>query len=49
MGKHTGSEFFAWSDMTLILDREKSFKVTAHSLTKGSLYMQYEPDWTNGR
>lgn len=35
--------------MTLTLDFEKSFKVGAYLLTKGTLYVKYEPDLAKGR
>lgn len=36
--------------MTLTLNLETWFKVTAHPLPKGALdmLMKYEPDWANG-
>lgn len=35
--------------MTLTLDVETWFKVTAYPLSKGSLSVKYEPDYTKGR
>uniref|UniRef100_K1RVG7 Uncharacterized protein n=1 Tax=Magallana gigas TaxID=29159 RepID=K1RVG7_MAGGI len=37
------------SSMTLTLDLETSFKVTTHSLPKGTLQVKNEPDWAKGR
>lgn len=35
--------------MTLTLDLESWFKVTEHTLTKGTLRVKFEPDWAKGR
>lgn len=35
--------FSPWSSMTLNLDLETSFKVTAHLLSKGTLSVKYKP------
>lgn len=35
--------------MTLTLNLETLFKLTAYSLTKGTLWVKYEPDWAKGR
>lgn len=35
--------------MTLTLDLETLLKITAPSLTKDTLWVKYELDWTNGR
>lgn len=35
--------------MTLILYLHTSFKVTAHPLTKGTLWLKYESNWTKWR
>lgn len=47
-GEYVYSEksFVFWSDMTLTLDIETSFKVTAHFLSKGTLLKEniYDPD-----
>lgn len=37
------------SNMILTLDRETLFKVTAHSLPRGTLWVKYKPDWTKER
>lgn len=34
--------------MTLTLDLEKGFKVTAHPLPKGILWVRYKPDLARG-
>ena len=35
--------------MTLTFDLEIWFKVTAHRLPKGTLWVKYEPDWAKER
>lgn len=35
--------------MTLTLDLETLFKVTAHPLSKGTLWVKYELNWANER
>lgn len=40
---------FVWFDMTHKICLQTSFKVTAYHLTIGTLWVNYEPDWTNGR
>lgn len=43
-------EFFLMqSNMTLTLDLETLFKVTAYPLTEGALLLKYEPYGTQGR
>lgn len=37
------------STMTLTLDLESWFKVTEHTLNKGTLWVKFEPDWAKGR
>lgn len=34
--------------MALTLNLEPWFKVTAHTLPKGTLWVKYEPDWPKG-
>lgn len=34
--------------MTLTLDLESWFKVTEHTLNKGTLWVKFEPDWAKG-
>lgn len=50
-GKYISSKrkFFAWSEMSLILEQESFFKVTAYVLSKSILWQKYEPDLTKGR
>lgn len=40
--------FFDWSDMTLTIVQETSIKVTAHPLTKGTLWVKFELDRAKG-
>ena len=40
---------FAWSNMTLTLNLQTSFKVTAHPLTIDNLWVKNEQYWTKGR
>lgn len=42
-------EVLIWSDVTLTLDLENSFNVTAHPLTKVTLWVKYEPYLTKRR
>lgn len=43
------SSFFShYSTMTLTLDLESWFKVTEHTLNKGTLWVKFEPDWAKG-
>lgn len=35
--------------MTLTLDQDTLFKVTAHPVLKGNLWVKYEPNWAKGR
>lgn len=37
------------SAMSLSLDLETWYKVTAYPLLKDSLWMKFEPDWVKGR
>lgn len=37
---------FVWVDMTLTLDLQTLFRITAYVLVKGILWVKYEPDWT---
>lgn len=44
------SDFFlVWSNMTLTLDIERLFKINAHLMTKGTLWVEHKPDWTTKR
>lgn len=36
--------FFDWSDMTLTIVQKTSIKITAHPLTKGTLWVKFELD-----
>lgn len=41
--------FLVWSNMTLTLDIERLFKINAHLMTKGTLWVEHKPDWTTKR
>lgn len=41
--------FFMLPKMTLTLDLETLFKVTAHPLSNGTLWVKYELNWANER
>lgn len=43
-GIHTLNKDFLHGLMTLNFDLETLFKVTAHPLMKGTLWVKYEPD-----
>lgn len=45
----TDKDFTYNSDMTLSLDLETWFKVTAHPLPKDTLQVKFKPGWASGR
>lgn len=40
---------FAWFNVTLTHDLQTLFKVTAHPLTEGTLWIKYKPDCAKGK
>lgn len=41
-------DLLTWSDITIALYLETLFKAFAHPLTKGDLWVKYEPDYIGG-